>query len=248
MSDILIQAENLCYTYEDKPRPALQDISFTLKRGEIVTLIGPNGAGKSTLLKLVLGLLSPQCGTLWRKPDLILGYMPQKLHLDPALPLTVRRFLELGLRPGQVLSDHWLKRIEIDRLLDQPLQGLSGGQFQRVLLARAVLRQPDLLVLDEPLQGVDVAGQRFLYQLLAEIRDALHCGILMVSHDLHLVMAQTDQVLCINQHICCQGTPQSVRHHPAYQQLFGTPEEVFAIYTHRHNPQRCATHEGCDHE
>ena len=237
---ILIEAHHLTYAYKDKV--VLRDISFTLCKGEILTLIGPNGAGKTTLLKLVLGVLSPTDGRLWRAPHMTIGYMPQKLHLDPSLPMTTERFLQLGLQPGQPLEQSWIETIGVAGYLDHPLHGLSGGQLQRAMLCRAVMRHPDLLVLDEPLQGVDVQGQAQLYRLLAHIRDTLGCAILMVSHDLHLVMAQTDRVLCLNGHICCSGSPQSVRAHPEYQRLFGDQEEVFAIYTHAHDPHRCASH------
>ena len=229
-------------------QPVLQDVSFTVHRGEILTLIGPNGAGKSTLLKIMLGLLRPQSGALWRRDGLRFGYVPQKLHVDASLPMTARRFIELGLPPGvKRLDTHWLAQTRVTPLLDKPLQSLSGGELQRVMLCRAILRRPDVLVLDEPLQGVDVQGQKFLYQLLATLRDALHCAIVMISHDLHLVMAQTDRVICLNHHVCCSGTPQSVAAHPEYRRLFGEDAGLFAIYTHRHDPARCAGHEDCAH-
>ncbi len=227
----------------------LQDVSLTLHRGEILTLIGPNGAGKSTLLKILLGLLTPQAGTVWRRPQLRFGYVPQKLHVDASLPLTARRFIELGLPHKVATPDpRWLELTRVTPLLDKPLQGLSGGELQRVMLCRAILRQPDVLVLDEPLQGVDVQGQKFLYQLLLTIRDTLGCAIVMISHDLHLVMAQTDQVICLNHHVCCSGPPQSVAEHPEYRRLFGEDAGLFAIYTHHHDPHRCADHEGCTHD
>ncbi|HIQ40253.1 MAG TPA: ATP-binding cassette domain-containing protein [Sulfurivirga caldicuralii] len=247
MSDsILIQAQALTYAYGDKV--VLNHVDFTLHKGEILTLIGPNGAGKTTLLKLVLGLLQPTDGRLWRKPSMTIGYMPQKLHHDPSLPLTTARFLQLGLKPKQPLDPYWIEKIGVTAYLQQPLHSLSGGQLQRAMLCRAVMRQPDLLVLDEPLQGVDVQGQAHLYRLLVEIRETLGCAILMVSHDLHLVMAQTDRVVCLNGHICCSGTPQSVREHPEYLRLFGEQDTVFAIYAHHHDPDRCASHGTHSHD
>ncbi|SIO01516.1 zinc transport system ATP-binding protein [Sulfurivirga caldicuralii] len=247
-TELLVQLKRITFGYQPA-QPVLQDVSLTLRRGEILTLIGPNGAGKSTLLKIMLGLLQPQAGTVWRRDGLRFGYVPQKLHVDASLPMTARRFIELGLPPGtHTLSNRWVELTRVSALLDKPLQGLSGGELQRVMLCRAILRQPDVLVLDEPLQGVDVQGQKFLYQLLVTIRDELQCAIVLISHDLHLVMAQTDQVICLNHHICCSGTPQSVAEHPEYRRLFGEDAGLFAIYTHHHDPHRCAEHEGCTHE
>ncbi|WP_294949137.1 ATP-binding cassette domain-containing protein [Sulfurivirga sp.] len=242
---LLLEAHDLSFAWGEQT--VLRHVSFKLHKGEILTLIGPNGAGKSTLLKLALGLLRPTGGTLWRKPDMVIGYMPQKLEVDASLPMTARRFIELGLRPDLPPDPFWLDQTGVSQWLDRPLQGLSGGQLQRTLLCRALLRQPDLLVLDEPLQGVDVQGQAFLYRLLAEARERIGCAILMVSHDLHLVMAQTDQVLCLNGHVCCSGTPESVQAHPAYRELFGLDEDTFAIYRHHHDPTRC-DHDGGHHD
>ncbi len=242
----MIEAQQLTFAYD--AQPVLQGIDLTLRKGEILTLIGPNGAGKTTLLRLLLGRLRPTGGRLWRRPGLRLGYMPQKLHLDPSLPVTTQRFLKLGLERGAPLDERWLQRIGVHTFLHQPLHSLSGGQLQRAMLCRAVMRQPDLLVLDEPLQGVDVQGQAQLYRLLADIRDQLGCAIVLVSHDLHLVMAQTDRVLCLNGHICCSGPPQAVQRHPEYRRLFGEEQDAFALYTHHHDPHRCATHGAHEHD
>ena len=196
-------------------------------------MIGPNGAGKTTLLRLLLGLTKPTTGMVWRRPGLVLGYMPQRLHIDPSMPMSVRRFLQLGQpRVGEVAAMDALARVGAERLADASLAELSGGEMQRILLARAASRRPQLLVLDEPTQGVDVGGQSEVYQLIAALRDELDCGVLLVSHDLHLVMAATDKVLCINQHICCQGHPEQVSRDPAYLELFG---DKVAPYTHQHN-------------
>ena len=212
-------------------RPVLQAVNLNLLPGRIVTLIGPNGAGKTTLVKIVLGLLQSDCGLVQRSAQLRIGYMPQKLYIDPTLPLQVERFLQFA-NADTVECLAALERVGIAHLMKQPVSGLSGGEMQRMLLARALLRKPNLLVLDEPVQGVDVTGQEALYQLIGELRDELNCGILMVSHDLHLVMAATDEVVCLNQHVCCHGTPQQVSVDPAFVALFGAKT---ALYTHDHD-------------
>jgi len=212
----------------------LQDVSFTIAPGEIVTLIGPNGAGKTSLVNLVIGLAQPGSGRVWRRPKLRLGYMPQHLRFDSTLPLSVERFLRLATQDRAALN-LYCERLGVSALLSKQLQSLSGGELQRVLLTRAVLRRPQLLVLDEPTQGVDVLGQADLYRQIAELRDELGCGVLMVSHDLHLVMAKTDTVICLNRHICCHGAPESVARHPEYLQLFGKQAEAIAVYTHHHD-------------
>ena len=228
----------------------LQQISFALCSGEILTVIGPNGAGKTTLVRVALGLLPASAGRVLRKPGMRIGYMPQRLQIDPTFPLTVKRFLAMaGLQqPEQGLS--LLREVGASQVYESPLQNLSGGELQRVLLARALSRDPDLLVLDEPVQGVDVHGQMELYQLIASVRDQRRCAILMVSHDLHLVMAATDRVLCLNRHICCSGTPEAVTSDPAYLELFG-PQAVqhLAIYSHdsSHRHDACADCEVAKH-
>jgi zinc transport system ATP-binding protein len=212
-------------------RSVLQSVDLSLVPGRIVTLIGPNGAGKTTLVKIVLGLIQPDTGRVQRSAQLRVGYMPQKLHIDPILPLQVERFLQFAnTDSGECLAA--LQRVGVAHLIKQPVSGLSGGEMQRMLLARALLRKPNILVLDEPVQGVDVTGQEALYQLIGELRDELDCGILMVSHDLHLVMAATDEVVCLNQHVCCHGTPQQVSVDPEFVALFGAKT---ALYTHRHD-------------
>ncbi|WJV64344.1 zinc ABC transporter ATP-binding protein ZnuC [Pectobacteriaceae bacterium CE70] len=230
----LVTLDNISVQFGN--RRVLTDISLTLQAGRILTLLGPNGAGKSTLVRVVLGLLAPDSGNIQRVPNLRIGYVPQKLHLDATLPLTVSRFMQL--RPGVKKQDIMpaLKRVQAGYLLDQPMQKLSGGENQRVLLARAILTNPQLLVLDEPSQGLDVNGQSALYELINQLRQELNCGVLMVSHDLHLVMAKTDEVLCINQHVCCSGTPEVVSLHPEFQAMFGHyGAEQLAIYRHHHN-------------
>jgi len=247
-AEVLIEARSLSLRFGDKD--VLDDVSLKIHPGEIVTLIGPNGAGKTSLVRLVLGLQKPNSGSIQKKSGLKVGYMPQKLHVEPSLPLTVRRFLSLASQDSHAI-DSALQRTGVYHLRNSPMQALSGGETQRVLLSRALLRKPDLLVLDEPVQGVDVAGQSALYRLITEIRDQLQCGVLMVSHDLHLVMAATDTVVCLNQHVCCHGHPEAVTEDPAYLELFGqVSNSGIAVYTHHHdhdhdmhgNVQPCKDH------
>ncbi|MTD39447.1 zinc ABC transporter ATP-binding protein ZnuC [Erwinia sp. CPCC 100877] len=230
----LVSLENVSVSFGN--RQVLSGISLDLRSGRILTLLGPNGAGKSTLVRIVLGLIAADKGIIKRNPALRIGYVPQKLHLDATLPLTVGRFMRLrpGVKKRDVLPA--LMRVNAAHLADAPMQKLSGGETQRVLLARALLNQPQLLVLDEPTQGVDVNGQLALYDLIDQIRHELGCGVLMVSHDLHLVMAKTDEVLCLNHHICCSGTPEVVSTHPEFISMFGPRgAEQIGIYRHHHN-------------
>ncbi|MCX8956228.1 zinc ABC transporter ATP-binding protein ZnuC [Erwinia psidii] len=230
----LINLEKISVSFGQ--RNVLSNISLTLQSGKILTLLGPNGAGKSTLVRVVLGLIPPTQGRMDRATPLRIGYVPQKIHLDNTLPLTVERFMLL--RGGVTRADipPALLRVQAKQLLNYPLQKLSGGEMQRVLLARALLNQPQLLVLDEPTQGVDVNGQVALYDLIDRLRHELNCGVIMVSHDLHLVMAKTDEVLCLNQHICCSGTPEVVSQHPEFISMFGAGAAgQLAIYRHHHN-------------
>lgn len=234
-------------------RTVLENVSLDQRRGEIITVIGPNGAGKSTLIRTALGLIKPTSGLVTRTSGLRIGYMPQRLAIDPSLPLTVMRFLRLG-GVGRKAALGALGEVGVSDLTEQPLQHISGGELQRVLLARALLREPDLLVLDEPVQGVDIAGQTALYELIADVRTRHGCGVLMVSHDLHWVMARTDHVICLNQHICCEGHPEQVGSNPAYRALFGVQAGGIALYQHHHNHHHdlhgCVVSDGqtgCDH-
>jgi zinc transport system ATP-binding protein len=214
----------------------LTDVHLSVHQREIVTIIGPNGAGKSTLLKVILGLVRPNKGSIVRKPKIKMGYMPQNWNIEPFIPLPVNRFLQLAgsVRPSELQKVTSL--LQIEHLEPSPMQSLSGGELQRVLLARALIRKPDLLVLDEPVQGVDLTGQEELYQLILEIRDSYNCGIIMVSHDLHLVMAGTDSVICLNKHVCCAGHPSIVGQNPEFLKLFGIQGTTsFAVYTHHHS-------------
>lgn len=243
MNEMLVTLQNIQLTIEQ--RPVLRDIYLQVARGEIVTLIGPNGSGKSSLVKIVVGLLKASTGQRQLAPQLRMGYMPQSLKLDKSLPLTVRHFLQLSrTKPSPIELLIALNDVGAEPLLEQSVHTLSGGEWQRVLLARALLQKPDLLVLDEPMQGVDLTGQEELYNLIALLPQKYQCGVLMVSHDLHLVMAATDRVICLNSHICCQGHPESVTNHPEYLRLFGVQgSKGLAVYSHHHDHQHDA--HGC---
>lgn len=236
----LVIAKNIAY--ERGGRKIIHNVDLTLRKGLIYTLIGPNGAGKSTLVKLLIGLNKPDQGYIERDKSLHVGYVPQKIQLDKNMPLTVERFLSFANNrfankdKAKAEIQSVLAEMKIEHLASSFMYSLSGGEQQRVLLARAMLRKPNLLVLDEPVQGVDVKGQGELYQLIGSIRDRYQCGILMVSHDLHLVMSATDEVICLNQHICCHGHPDSVSKDPEYLRLFGLSEaDNIAVYTHHHD-------------
>jgi len=199
----------------------VHDIDLDVRRGEIVTVIGPNGGGKTTLARALLGLVPAAAGRIERAAGLRIGYVPQRLQIDRTLPLSVGRLMTATHRASADEVTAALAETGVAALCDRPVQALSGGEFQRVMLARALLRRPDLLVLDEPVQGVDFGGEAMLYQLIADLRDRRHLGILMVSHDLHVVMAATDRVICLNAHVCCTGAPQAVTRDPEYLKLFG---------------------------
>ncbi|WP_150525762.1 metal ABC transporter ATP-binding protein [Roseibium sediminis] len=214
----------------------VRGVDLTVSPKEIVTLIGPNGSGKSTSAKMALGILKPSEGTAARRSGLKIGYVPQKLMIDWTLPLSVERFMRLTAKPGQRQVDEALDCTGVAHLRASEVRHLSGGQMQRVMLARAIAMQPDLLVLDEPVQGVDYSGEIAIYDLIARIRSDLGCGILMISHDLHVVMAATDRVVCLNGHVCCQGTPRDVSESEAFKTLFGARASgALAVYEHHHD-------------
>jgi len=230
----LINADNI--SLEIDQRQILNNISLQIKAEQIVTLIGPNGAGKTSLVKIALGLIKPTTGRVETKKGLRIGYMPQRLHIDQSMPVSVERFLKLAVNANNNEINNALGEVGADSLRHSQLFSLSGGELQRVLLARALIQEPQLLVLDEPAQGVDVNGQAELYRLISDIRNRHQCGILLVSHDLHLVMSATDEVICLNQHVCCHGHPEQVSNDPAYLELFGKKDaETLAVYTHHHN-------------
>jgi len=233
MADILVQAQQI--GVQRNGRWLIRGIDLTVRKGEIITLIGPNGSGKSTTVKTVLGVIKPDEGSITRAANLRIGYVPQRLAIDWTLPLTVDRLMSLTGRISRADRRAALEEVGIGHLAQSEVGALSGGEFQRALLARALARKPDLLVLDEPVQGVDVAGEAALYTLIDEIRHKIGCGILLISHDLHVVMAATDTVLCLNGHMCCSGTPQSVAEDPAYLQLFGPRAASIAVYAHHHD-------------
>lgn len=216
---------------------AVERVNLAIAAGQIVTLIGPNGSGKTTLLKLLLGLIALDEGTVERKRGLHVGYMPQKLAVDPVLPISAGTFLSMHAhhRPTLAAQQQAAEEVGVAQALLQQLHDLSGGELQRLMLARALLCEPELLVLDEPVQGVDVSGQAQLYDLIARVARARGLAVLMVSHDLHLVMSATDEVICLNRHICCAGHPQAVKDDPAFAAMFGAGSGSFAIYTHHHD-------------
>ena len=214
----------------------VRGISMRIEAGEIVTLIGPNGSGKSTTAKMALGILKTDEGMARQKPGLRTSYVPQKLEVNWTLPLTVNRFLQLTNRATGRQMEEALAATETLHLAKAQMSKLSGGEFQRVLLARAILRAPEFLVLDEPVQGVDFNGEIALYRLIEDIRNKLNCGVLLISHDLHVVMSKTDRVICLNGHICCHGTPASVASSDEFKSLFGTHAAPdLALYEHKHD-------------
>ena len=233
-------------------RVILDDVDVDVLPGKITTIIGPNGAGKTTLMRIMLGLEKTNSGVVHKRRGISIGYMPQKLQLPEHMPMSVKEFIRLGKRVKSSFMDAVSNETGITTILHQQMATLSGGEHQRVLLCRALIRNPDLLILDEPVQGVDVSGQSALYQLIADIRKRRGCAVVMVSHDLHLVMAATDEVLCLNRHVCCAGHPQSVTRSSAYLDLFGPEvERSMALYTHHHD-HRHGIHgdvidDGCNH-
>ncbi|MEI4484933.1 metal ABC transporter ATP-binding protein [Frigidibacter sp. MR17.14] len=216
--------------------PVLTGVDFAIAPGEIVTVIGPNGSGKSTLLRALIGLIRPDAGAIRRRAGLKIGYVPQKLALDPTLPMTVRRFLSLPKPVSEAEAAAALARTGVPDLGARQIARLSGGQAQRVMLARALLAKPDILILDEPTQGLDQPATSGFYQLVAEVRAQTGVAVLMVSHDLHVVMSATDRVICLNGHVCCEGTPEVVTDAPEYRALFGFGTGgALALYRHHHD-------------
>lgn len=214
----------------------VRGVDLELRPGEIVTLIGPNGSGKSTTAKMALGILTPSEGTARRRDRLVVGYVPQRVSIDWTLPLSVERFMRLTGRLARREADDAMAATGVEHLRHAEVRTLSGGEFQRVMLARAIARKPDLLVLDEPVQGVDFTGEIALYELIGQIRDKIGCGVLLISHDLHVVMAATDRVICLNGHVCCSGTPTVVASSEAYRTLFGgRAAPALAVYEHSHD-------------
>lgn len=232
-NNILLRAENL--TFEVSGKTLLSDINLELHEGEIMTLIGPNGAGKTSLIRLLLGLNEATRGDVYRRAGLKIGYVPQRTSISSVMPLRVVDFLKLAASYNESEIAKVMQEVQLEHILHSAMHDISGGELQRVLLARALLKQPDVLVLDEPAQGVDIIGQQSLYETIKAVRDHHNCGVLMVSHDLHLVMASTDQVICLNTHVCCTGHPDHISGHPEYLKLFGDALDGLAVYSHHHD-------------
>ncbi len=225
--------------------PILRNVSLTIAPGEIVTIVGPNGSGKTTLLRALIGAVRPKTGTIRQKPGLRIGYVPQKLHIDPTLPMTVERFLNLPRHASRAECLRALDRAGVPDLSGEQMSGLSGGQMQRVLLARALISEPEILLLDEATQGLDQPGSAAFYQQIEEVRRQTGCAVLMISHELHVVMSASDRVICLNGHVCCEGTPEIVSAAPEYRALFGTGTGgALALYRHEHDH---AHDETCSH-
>lgn len=242
----LITADRLCVQFGASE--VLHDVSLAIRPAEIVTVLGPNGSGKSTLLRALLGILAPSHGKVSRAAGLRIGYVPQRLAIDRVMPITVRRFLSLPQRVSDTDAQAALTRVGLEPLGAQQMAGLSGGQFQRVLLARALLSRPQLLILDEPTQGLDQPGEAAFYRLIEEVRAQTGAAVLMVSHDLHVVMAASDRVICLNGHICCEGTPRVVSNAPEYRALFGLGTQgALALYQHAHDHDHDHDHAGHGH-
>jgi zinc transport system ATP-binding protein len=245
----LISASHLCVRFG--ATEVLHDVSLSIQPGEIVTILGPNGSGKSTLLRALLGIVPASHGQVARADGLRIGYVPQRLAVDRAMPMTARRFLSLPRRVTDARSEAALARVGLDGMGMRQMAALSGGQFQRLLLARALLVNPQILVLDEPTQGLDQPGEAAFYRLIEEVRRDSGAAVLMVSHDLHVVMAASDRVICLNHHICCEGTPRVVSGAPEYRALFGLGTQgALALYQHAHDHDHDHPHDhhGHDHD
>ena len=230
----LIAARNLGVRYAGQQ--VLHGVNLAIDAGEIVTIVGPNGSGKSTLLRALIGAIKPQSGTVVRPADLRIGYVPQRLEIDQTMPITVDRFLNLPVRVAKQDVAAALITAGVPDVGARQMTALSGGQFQRVLLARAILGKPQLLILDEATQGLDQPGSASFYQQIEAVRQSLGCAVLMVSHELHVVMSASDRVICLNGHVCCEGTPEVVSAAPAYRELFGSGTGgALALYRHDHD-------------
>ncbi len=241
----LIAVEGLSIRYGG--HTVLQNVSMTVEPGEIITIVGPNGSGKTSLLKAMVGANRPARGRVKRKSGLRIGYVPQRLHIDPTLPITVDRFMQLTDRVGRDQRKAALDRAGVPNLLHRQMSQLSGGQFQRVLLARALINRPDVLLLDEATQGLDQPGSASFYRQIEDVRQDTGCAVVMISHELHVVMSASDRVICLNGHVCCEGAPEVVASAPEYRALFGTGTGgALALYRHDHDHDHDHAH-GHDH-
>ncbi|HJP12544.1 MAG TPA: metal ABC transporter ATP-binding protein [Gammaproteobacteria bacterium] len=236
MPEALITADNISLNHQGKN--ILDSVSFSLHQGEFITLIGPNGAGKSSLIKVLLGLINQDSGTVKYNKNIRLGYTPQTFSPNPFIPISVIDFLSLNQKVETVFTNEITVLTGIEDLLDSPLKKLSGGELQKVLLARALLSKPNVLILDEPAQNLDIDGQMQLYKLIQDIHQKNNCAVLMVSHDLHRVMKESTQVLCLYHHICCQGHPESILNNEQFSDLFADQiNDLMTTYEHHHNHQ-----------
>lgn len=243
----LISAAHVCVRYGGAE--VLHDISLAIAPGEIVTILGPNGSGKSTLLRALLGIVPVAEGRIARQVGLRIGYVPQKLMIDRTMPMTVRRFLSLPVRVSDAAAGEALARVGMAGQEGQQMSALSGGQLQRALLARALIDRPEILMLDEPTQGLDQQGEAGFYRLIEEVRAETGAAVLMVSHDLHVVMAASDRVICLNGHVCCEGTPRVVSNAPEYRALFGLGTQgALALYRHQHDHDHAEGHAHHHHD
>ena len=232
-NNLLVKLNNAGYQHNDKW--LVKGVSLSIEKGKIVTLIGPNGSGKSTTAKIALGIYKKIDGEVEKYTNKI-GYVPQKISIDWTLPLRVHDFMLLTEDLDDESINEALSLTGVVHLKDKNLANLSGGEFQRVLLARAISKKPEFLVLDEPVQGVDFTGEIALYELIKKISDELNCGILLISHDLHTVMTATDHVVCLNGHVCCSGTPIDVAKNNEYKALFGEQaSQILTRYEHKHD-------------
>lgn len=230
-------------------RTVLSGVDIAVAEGEIVTVIGPNGSGKSTLLRTLLGMLAPRRGAVNQRDGLVVGYLPQRLLLDPTMPISVERFLNLPQRAPRDRRTAALARVGLTGFERRAMTALSGGEFQRVLLARALLVQPHILMLDEPTQSLDQNGAAAFYKLIDSVREETGCAVLMVSHDLHVVMAASDRVICLSEgHVCCEGSPAHVANAPAYRALFGEGSDgALALYRHHDHANHIhGPHDDCE--
>ena len=239
----LIELKNLSVAYGSSE--VLRDISLTVNQGEILTIVGPNGSGKTTLFRALIGSVNPSSGSITRKKNLKIGYVPQRLHIGTTLPITVERFLRIQKNSSLISCQQALEKAGIQDLAQNQVSDLSGGQFQRVMLASALLTQPNLLLLDEATQGLDQLGSADFYRQIEKVRTETNCAVVMISHELHVVMSASDRVICLNGHICCEGTPELVTSDPEYRALFGTGTDgQLALYRHHHDHVH---DENCDH-
>ncbi len=231
----LLGIQNLSINFNE--HAILKNISFEIYQKQIITIIGPNGAGKSTLLKSILGFIQPATGSITKNPKLKIGYVPQRIVFPEQIPLTVLKFLTLNNKTKTLFNEKLNAKLNIEHLLPKSIHKLSGGELQRILLAKALSNNPNLLILDEPTQSIDLNGQAEFYKLCSYLQQQLNCAILMASHDLHIVMSGTNSVICLNKHICCHGLPAMVSKSPEFIRLFGDNMTKLAFYPHHHDHQ-----------